>query len=355
MNATVANLHARDTVRASRHAILRFAVGVTVAFVLCEWLQWTPTFLAPVLTAVLITNLPARPPLKMALGLVVIMTVVALVPFVMTSLLRGMPFVLFGLITLCMFLAFHSMLSGRPRVPALLLLICLAIIPVVVMVAPAMAGGLPLALVRGIALALVLIAVMHALWPLLPQRRPAQEPDAQPEAAPRKANVLPLALLSTAVMLPVLLVYLLFGLADALPVIVTTVMLVVNFDPQRSQKHALALILGNFAGGMLGWLMHTVLLTTPNLLFLALLLFVVLLGFGQEILRGGSTGMVALVGCNAMLIIFGSAIASGPGSLSIWLVRLFQFALAGAFAVGMMSLLWHRAGIPRSIPPAAAR
>jgi hypothetical protein len=61
---------------------------------------------------------------------------------------------------------------------------------------------------------------------------------------------------------------------------------------------------------------------------------------------------VALITCNAMLIIFGSAIASGPGSLSVWLARLFQFALAGAFAVGMMNLLWHRAAPRRLAQPA---
>ena len=152
-----------------------------------------------------------------------------------------------------------------------------------------------------------------------------------------------MALLATAVVVPLMLVYLLFGLADALPVIVTTVMLVVNFDMQRSRVHAWVMILGNFAGGLLGLLMHAVLLTTPSLPFLAVLLFLVLLGFGQRIAAGGPAAAVALITCNAMLIIFGSAIASGPGSLSVWLARLFQFALAGAFAVGMMNLLWHRA------------
>jgi hypothetical protein len=36
--------------------------------------------------------------------------------------------------------------------------------------------------------------------------------------------------------------------------------------------------------------------------------------------------------------------------LSLWLVRLFQFALAGAFAVGMMHLLWYRI-VHRSTAP----
>ena len=43
---------------ARSHAALRFAFGVTVAFVASELLQWTPTFLAPALVAVLLANVP---------------------------------------------------------------------------------------------------------------------------------------------------------------------------------------------------------------------------------------------------------------------------------------------------------
>lgn len=347
MNGAAAAAPLDHAAQASRHAILRFAVAVTLAFVVCEWLQWTPTFMAPALTAALIANLPMRPPLKMVVGLVVVMTFASLVPFVMASLLRGMPIVLFGLVILCMFMAFHSMLVGRPRLPLLLLLICLSIVPVVVMMAPGMADMLPRALIRAVAVAMVLIVAVHAIWPLMP-------PGAAPVAPPLHADsALRVACLSTAVMAPLLLVYLLFGLTDALPVIIATVLLVVNFDPMRSRAHALALVLGNLGGGMLGWMMHVVLLTTPSLPFLAVLLFLVLLGFGQWITRGGANGAVALVACNAALIVLGSAIASGPGSLSVWLIRLSQFAIAGAFAVGMMSLLWHRAGIRGPAPPSA--
>jgi hypothetical protein len=159
-----------------------------------------------------------------------------------------------------------------------------------------------------------------------------------------------MALLSTAVVVPLMLFYLLFGLADALPVMIATVMLVANFDLQRSRMHALGMIVGNLAGGLLGLFLHTVLLTMPTLLFLGLLLFVVLLWFGQRIVAGGPTASVALIACNTMLIILSSAIASDTGSLSLWLTRLLQFMLAAAFAVGMMNLIWHRAGATRSAP-----
>jgi hypothetical protein len=261
--------------------------------------------------------------------------------------MRGVPFVLFGLIALCMFLSFLAMASGRQVLPFMLLLICLSTIPVVTMIAPAQAGILPTALIGGIALALLAIRIVHLAWPRVAASAAAPAPATAPDAV---ATPLALAVLSTAVVLPVMLVYLLFGLADVLPVLIATVMLVVNFDLQRGRVQAMGMVLGNFAGGLLGLLLHTVLLTTPNLAFLAVSLFLVLLGFGQRIAAGGAASGVAVIACNAMLIIFSSAISSDTGSLALWLIRLFQFALAGAFAIGMMTLFWYRAFPQHSSP-----
>jgi hypothetical protein len=337
MNAHAARVRMDDQTGARLHATLRFAVGVTAAFVVCELLQWAPTFLAPVLTVVLLANLPIRPTLKIGLVLVLTMAAASLSVFAMASLFRGTPIVLFGLIALSMLLAFHSLVSGRQALPFIFLLLCLTTIPVVVMVAPAQAGTLPRSLILGIAIALVTIWLVYLPWPRRPPPKPVPAAATGPHAATPEAR----ALLSTAVMLPVMLVYLLFGLADVLPVLVGTMILVVNFDLAGGRMQAWARIVANFAGGLIGLLLHAVLLTTPSLTFLALLLFPVLLGFGQRIIAGGPAAQVAVIGCNAMLIIFSSAIASGPSSLSLWLVRLFQFSLAGAFAVGMMHLLWH--------------
>jgi hypothetical protein len=334
---------------ARRHATLRFAAGVTAAFVASEALQWAPSFLTPVLVGVLLANLPMRPPLKLAVVLVLTMAAAALFAFAMASLLRDTPFVLFGLIGLCLFVAFHALVSGRQALPFIFLLICLTTIPVVVMVAPDQAGALPRALVRSLALALATIWIVYLPWSRPPPPKPAPA-----AATPSLATPEVRALLSTAVVLPVMLVYLLFGLADVLPVLIGTMILVVNFDLESGRSQAWARILANFVGGMLGLVLHAVLMTTPTLPFLALLLFPMLIGFGQRITAGGPAGSIAVITCNAMLIIFSSAIASGPGSLSLWLTRLFEFSLAGAFAVGMMTLVWHHLFRPHSAPPKSA-
>ena len=349
MSTSAASVTAGEQAEAQLQATLRFAVAVTAAFVVCEFLQWTPTFLAPVLAAALLGNLPMRLPPKLAVVLVVVMAAASLFAFVLASLLRGTPVVMFGLVGLCIFLAFYAMARGRPAFPLLLLLICLLIVPVMVMVAPAQSGAVPKGLTRSIAVAVVMILVVYVPWPRKPPPKPAQA------TAPGAATPEALALLSTAVLLPLVLVYLLFGLSDVLPVLMGTLMLVINFDLRSSRLQALGMILGNFAGGLLGLLLYMGLLTTPSLPVMALLLFPALLVLGRHIVAGGPYAAAVLIACNAMLIIFGSAIASGPGPLSLWLVRVFQFALAGTFAVGMMHLTWHRTFFPRPASKSASR
>jgi hypothetical protein len=111
------------------------------------------------------------------------------------------------------------------------------------------------------------------------------------------------------------------------------------------------MILGNLGGGMLGIVLYGVFQTTPSLPFLALLLFLALVPFGRAAARRDASSGVAVIACNGMLIIFGAALGSNA-PLSAWVARVFQFALAGAFAVGMLQLAWYFAFGPRG---AAAR
>src|SRR5207342_728366 len=96
-------------------------------------------------------------------------------------------------VALTMLVAFYAIASGRPSLPFMLLLICVATIPVIVMIAPAQAGALPKAMVRGAAVAVVVIQAVYVPWPRAPVAVPA------PAAAAPAAEPLKLALLSSAV------------------------------------------------------------------------------------------------------------------------------------------------------------
>jgi len=331
---------ARDPVATARiHAILRFSVGVTVAFVLAEAMGWTPTFLTPVLVAVLLTNLPFSPPLKLGVALVAVTAASALVAFLLPSLLSETPLILAGALALVVFLAFAAMAQGRAKLQATFLLLSISTIPVIAIVAPAQAGVMPLAMVRGMAVAVLILWCVHALWPEVGPR--SAPPAPAPVASPVKT-----ALVGTAVVMPVMLVYLLLGLANALPVLVTTVLLVANFDPQQGAMQGLAMMLGNLVGGLIGLAIYMLLGVAPSLVTLALLIFLIAIVFAIRIDKGGPRAAVALLTCNSTLIILGTAISDPSSSSGVWITRLLQFALACTFAISMMILVWGGAPQP---------
>jgi hypothetical protein len=148
------------------------------------------------------------------------------------------------------------------------------------------------------------------------------------------------ALAGTAVVMPIMLIYLLFGLADALPVLITTVILITNFDPKRGTAHGAAMMLGNFIGGVVGFVVYALLQVSPSLATLAVLTFLAWMLFAVRMQQGGPAAAIYMIACNAGLVILSSSIASGSSSSGLLLTRLVQFSIACAFAVGMMILIW---------------
>ena len=320
--------------QAKLHAILRFATGITAGFVLAEVMGWAPTFLVPLLTAVLLANLPASPPLKVGLLLVGVMTFSALFAFVLSSLLLGSPAVLFGCLGIVIFGALYTMAKGKAALPMTLLLLCVASIPVITLVAPAYGDLLPIAMARGMAVTMLIVWAVYALWPQ------AAPPPEKPLAA-GTASPLRLALTGTAIIMPLLLVYLTLGLTDALPVLITTVMLVATLDVTQGAVQGVAMVLGNLFGGFVGFAGYFLLGIAPSLLVLGLVTFLFTTIAAEFITRGGSAGALALLTCNQALVIFSMAMAS-PDSAGIWFNRLLQFSLAWLFAIGMMWLAMPR-------------
>jgi hypothetical protein len=324
-----------DIATAHMHGILRLACGVTTSFVAAETFGWHPTFLAAILTATLLASLPSALSIKAGITLVLVQTGGAFAAFSISLLLIDTPFVLFGIIALIIFMSFATIARGRGFLPVLLLLICFATIPIVTMVSPQQAELLPVAFARAMAIAVAIVWLMHALWPKLVAK----------ERAAAKANLadpLPMALAGTVIVLPLMLLYLMFGLTDALPVLITTVVLVLNFDRQRGAAQGLAMMIGNFFGGMIALLCYALLQIAPSLTALTSITLIMALLFAQRMEHGGPGAAVSLITLNQAIIMFSLSLMPGSSSPGIWASRLLQFATACAFAIGMMVLLLPR-------------
>jgi hypothetical protein len=323
------------------HAVMRFAAGTAGAFVLCEAMGWYPTFLAPLLAGVLLANLPVAPPFKVGVVLVLVQAIGAYGAYILTSLLHGTPVVLFGSIALILLICFANLTQGRGFLPILLVLISFSTVPIVTMAAPQDASVLPFAFTQAMSVAVATVWLAHAIWPRV-------SPPAAPAARPVLDSHFALALSGVAIVVPVMLVYLMYGITDALPVLITTVVLVINFDPRRGAMQAMAMMIGNFIGGLVAIAAYAVLQIAPSLPVLALVAFFIALPFAVRIEQGGPRGAVALVTFNQAMIMFSLSLAPGGASPSLWTSRLIQFGVASIFAVGMMSLLWPRLGAATS-------
>lgn len=313
-------------------ALLRFAFTVTTTFVASEWAGWYPTFLPPILAATLLGSLPTALPFKGGLVLILVQCAGALAAFVLSSLLRETPTVLFGSIGLIVFLSFSVIAQGRAFLPLLLVLICFSTIPIVVLTTPDQAGALAIALARGMIIAVAVIWIAQTIWPKVATKEPAG-------AALRAVEPVRLALAGSAIVLPLMLVYLMYGLTDALPVLITTIVLVVNFDPSRGATQGLAMVLANFLGGMVAVACHALVEVAPSLFTLCFATFGMALVFARRIEDGGPAGSLALITFNQSMIILSLGLLPGPSSPGIWSTRLLQFGIAYGFAVGMMYLL----------------
>ena len=336
MATVLTSRRATDPAEAARlHFVLRFSVGTTLAFVVCEWAGWQPAALAPVLTAVLLANLPVSPPPKVGLALIIVMAISAWSAFFLTTLLSQVPSLLFGVIGLVMFLALAGLAQAKAQLPLTLLLMCISVVPVVTLTLAEYAGIFSGLLVRAMALAVIFTWIAFAIWPLPSPQSPA--PPAPPLKSPAAA-----AALGTAIVLPLMLAYMLFGLTDAIPVLLTTVLLVAKMEEERGAAAGLAKLIGNFLGGFVAVAAYYLLALAPSLVSLALITFIIGVGFALQIAKGGVRGGNALLAYNATMVIFGLALLKGPANSGAWGARVVQFAIAVTFAVGMMRLLWPR-------------
>jgi hypothetical protein len=322
---------------ARAHSVLRFAFGVTFAFVVAELAQWTPTFLPPVFVGVLLVNVPVRLPPKAGIGFVFLVSASALLALVLCAALRGAPGILFGVTTLLVFRALYALACGAPILGPLMLMICITAIPVISLQSPYVGGQFAYSMARAAVVAVLVVWMVWLFWPkFAPPKAAAKTAPLSPALALRSA------LMGTAIIAPLMLAYLMFGFAEALPVVIATVMIVASLDLQRGRKQALGLAAANFAGGLASLVLILGLVLNPSIVTFALVLLAGSLVMGSRIMRGDPLAALVMVAFNACLIVFSSSIGNDAGTFTIWLTRLTHFLIAGAFAVGMMALLWPR-------------
>jgi len=346
--------------RAVRHPlaarrILRLSLGTAVCLLFSQSVSWPLSFIAPVLT-MMILALPLPPlGLKKGIGFIVALILpmvsgMALLPLLMHARWAGIL-----LVGLALFFSFYYTARGGSPVLGTFMTIGLTLVVTVGSVSPDVMIFLvkDLALCAVVALAFVWLA--HLLLPD-PPRDPAHAPLKMPKPpVPNAVEVRRRALRSLFVVLPLALVFMFVSGSPAYTVVmIKTAALGQQASTDRSRDMGRSLLASTLWGGMAAVIGWYALRIWPSLTFYTLLIALAGLWFGRGIFQGPAVGPKFSMWSYAfltMLVILGPAVLDSPVSSDagsafwsrLWLIVL--VAVYGTITVRVFDAFWPAAPV----------
>lgn len=332
--------------------ILRLALGVALSLGFSQAIGWQLSFIAPVLT-LLILGLPLPAP-GFKQGVVFIIALLApmlgglaLLPFLEHA--RGVGVLL---MTLALFYSFYYTAKGGAAVIGTFMTVGLTLVVTIGSVNSEILIGLIYALGINACVGIAFVWIAHALLPDLPPdpAMVARKPPVKPK--PALAEARREAFRSLLIVLPIALLFLFMSGSPSYTVIMIKVASM-GQQATADTSHAMAksLLTSTFWGGvgaLIGWMLLSI---WPSLLLYVLLVGLAGLVYGRGIFQGSavhpqfSTWSYAFM---TMVIILGPAVLDSPssgGSGTAILWRLFLFiliALYGSAAVAVFDAFWPR-------------
>lgn len=314
----------------------RLAFGVTLAMVIAMAFEWRFSFTAPIFVAMFLG--PPGHPLAGRLYLPVLAAATLAFSVGLAVVWLLLPYMLVALIgiALLLFLVFYQAHRGMNGVVVVLLLMALVMFPAVGNIDRNLAFSLAFGFLTSLAIGLGITALSYALLPAIGDAPVA--PDADSEAVePRTA--LKNALLSTALVMPLLCLFYFQDLNNELLVLTFVAMLAQNVSVEHGTKASAGLLIANLLGGVAAVVLYNALVAVPNLLFLALSMLLVSGWFAGKIFTHPQ-GKLYASAFSTLLVLVGSTIgASGGEADAKFIVRFTQVAAASIYLVGGLMLM----------------
>lgn len=314
-----------------RHA-LRVALGAPCVYALAAGLQLPVPFLAPLFFVIFAVSMRTPPPAKAAIVLLCIMFVVPALFSAVSDALADHSYMLVAFIGAVLFLAYRMVFNPRTAAIGNLIVIFALIMPVLTSESAMMAGMFPAVLSFNAAIGLLSIYLAFAVF-----ARPAGLDSATPVpgASRSDAERTRLAITATAVMIPLIVLYLSLDLISAVRAMIvsSTILLAVDRTEQLRQGGiAIATVCVAGTAALFASLWFSLWpVQLPTLLVLAL----IGMALAPHAIRGTSAPIYA--GALSALWTLIGASADSPLSQTLYWTLL---AVAGAaYAVGMQSLL----------------
>jgi len=299
---------------------------------------WELSYLVPVL-ALSFLAAPDNPlSFKSGLAFIAVVGVSCYLAVMIGSHLIPYSAVYVPFIGLVLFRIFYAGLRGRSNLLIVWLLIAITIIPLVRLLQPSIAIFVAQGVFYDVVVTVVITWIAFGLMPervdpghvSTPKPKP---PIATPDEAFRGAA------LSTAVVLPLLLLFYLFQLTGGILVLVFVAILASQPAFAANFTVGKALIAGNVIGGIVTIVFYELLVMVPLFVFMLLLALLVGLVLGAQVFSGKPVGAVFGMAFSTTLLIIGSTTSSDGDAGSMVYTRVVQITIAVVYVVTAFGLL----------------
>jgi len=328
-----------DANRARRNFALRLAIGVTAGFAIAEVLDWGFSFLAPMLAAQFLIQMPHPPTLRQGLALIAIIGLATGGMALLAGLLAASPVPLILSLGLILYISYYAHARGAPEMVTLMLQISAVTVPVFAVISPGAGAVFASLFAKAGLIAVLIVWVAFAIFPAKGRQ----------SATPAKAVVLDaggaahLALRNTLILLPILLWYLLDTSQVAVVMLVTMVMLLRQIEHGTHARMAIGLILANLLGGVVASVAYTFVGATDQYIIFLAILLTVSLCFAGQIALGGPRAALLAVAFGTFILLIGSGLTPLPGgSGDAFITRIVYILLAIVYTIGALSLFPRR-------------
>lgn len=327
-----------------RAQVFRLAFGMMLSAGVAFGLAWPLSFIAPVITAKLLT-LPKVLPVKAGVAFLVLMALAMFIGATLVTPLLAYPFVHMLFTGLAIFLLFYAKASGVNPLLVVLILLGVVLVPVIGSVARVLADAIAGGLVFGIAVAMVLMYTAAAIFPDPPQEEAVSGEAPAKEDAPELPSVryrAGIAFRSFLVLFPLVLVFQLFSLINAAVALIMAMLLSLEPAFGKHWEAGKVLILSNLSAGLVAVVVYQLMVMVPSFPFLLLIMTLAGLWCGSLIFSDSPLGKLLAAGITAFFVVLGPVLsgeAEAGETLWLRLVLIMAAVLYVVIAFGILERL----------------
>ncbi len=320
--------------RAAR--VLRYAFGVSTAAVVSFALAWPLYFLTPVLLAVFL-SLPLPAPGLRQVGVMLGYVLVALgLGLCFTLFLLPYPLVYVPLLGVLLFRIYYLANRGGSLWLVLMSLLAVLMLPLLASTGEQLPSWFAFWFAFSSALSILMYAAAHWLFP-----DPVEAP--RPPAKPRLHGYVPpaanAAFKSTAVILPLAVLFIAANWASQLLVLVMAAIFSLMPDLAKGKEAGLKSLISTLIGGFAALLVYWMIVAVPELHFFAALTLLAMLGFGAAIFSGRPNARYMGSAATTLIVLTSSVMADDAVFSDVFVTRVVLIAAATLYVVVAMRVL----------------